>query len=125
MVYGGLEVGNLDAAHRCLSRAIELRPDRLVHRVVMARILLRQGRRAEAEAELDVALRARVEDVNSVHERAEAAAMMRKLGRPVPEAAAQPAAPLSPGPVSPMSPMSPHRRCSWSVEALPVEEVAS
>jgi hypothetical protein len=52
MVYGGLEVGSLTEAHRCLARAIELRPERLVHRVVMARILLKMGQQDEAVRQL-------------------------------------------------------------------------
>ena len=86
MVYGGLEVGSLSEAHRCLARAIELRPERLVHRVVMARILLKMGKQQEAVEQLEVALSLPVEDVNASHERAEATRMMLKLGRPVPAA---------------------------------------
>jgi len=84
MVYGGLEVGSLPEAHRCLARAIALRPERLVHRVVMARILLKMGNTEEAVRQLEVALNLAVEDVNASHERAEATRMMLKLGRPVP-----------------------------------------
>ena len=88
MAYGGLEVGSLDGAHQCLARAIELRPERLVHRVVMARILLKQGKTALAIEQLDIACRLRIEDVNAVHERAEAVRMLRGLGRqPVEESA--------------------------------------
>jgi len=47
-IYGGLEVGSMDEAHRCLARAIEINPERLVHRVVMARILLKQNKREGA-----------------------------------------------------------------------------
>ena len=83
-LYGGMEQGNLGEAHRCLARAIEIRPDRLVHRVVMARILLKQGRKEEAVAELEKALTLRIEDVNASHERAEALRMMQKLGRTPP-----------------------------------------
>ncbi len=83
MVYGGLEVGSLTEAHRCLARAIELRPERLVHRVVMARILQKQGCHDEAVLQLEAALSLQVEDINASHERAEAARMMLKLGRPV------------------------------------------
>jgi hypothetical protein len=86
MVYGGLEVGSLSEAHRCLARAIALRPERLVHRVVMARILLKMGKQEEAVEQLEVALNLPVEDVNASHERAEATRMMLKLGRPVPAA---------------------------------------
>ena len=86
MVYGGLEVGSLTEAHRCLARAIELRPERLVHRVVMARILLKMNQQEEAVRQLEVALSLPVEDVNASHERAEATRMMLKLGRPVPAA---------------------------------------
>jgi hypothetical protein len=86
MVYGGLEVGSLSEAHRCLARAIALRPERLVHRVVMARILLKMGKQDEAVEQLEVALSLPVEDVNASHERAEATRMMLKLGRPVPAA---------------------------------------
>ncbi len=103
MVYGGLEVGSLDAAHRCLARAIELRPERLVHRVVMARILLKMGKRDEAIQQLDAACALRIEDVNAVHEREEAVRLLRKLGRPTP-----PPSP-SPGPVAACAPPSPCR----------------
>jgi len=84
MAYGGLEVGSLDAAHQCLARAIELRPERLVHRVVMARILLKQGKHSQAIEQLETACRLRIEDVNAVHERAEAVRMLRGLGRAAP-----------------------------------------
>ncbi len=90
MVYGGLEVGSLAAAHRCLARAIELRPERLVHRVVMARILQKMGQQEEAVLQLEAALGLSVEDVNAEHERAEATRMMLKLGRSVQFAAAPP-----------------------------------
>ena len=89
MVYGGLDVGSLAEAHRCLARAIELRPERLVHRVVMARILLKMGKQDEAVRQLEEALSLPVEDVNAEHERAEAARMMLKLGRPVQHAPPQ------------------------------------
>ena len=79
MVYGGLEVGSLDDAHRCLARSIELRPERLIHRVVMARILLKQGRRDEAVQHLRAATNLRVEDVNAGHEREEALKMLLKV----------------------------------------------
>ena len=83
MVYGGLEVGSLAEAHRCLARAIELRPERLVHRVVMARILQKMGKQDEAVQQLEAALSLQVEDVNAEHERAEAARMLQKMGRVV------------------------------------------
>lgn len=127
VVYGGLKVGSLDAAHRCLARAIELRPDRLVHRVVMARILLKQGRQPEAVDELRTALRSRVEDINAVHERREATDMLRRLGVQLPGVDAdtplgspRPASPPPAG-AQPLTLESPlvMRRCSWSVEALP------
>jgi tetratricopeptide (TPR) repeat protein len=89
-LYGGMEQGNLGEAHRCLARAIQIRPDRLVHRVVMARILLKQGRKEEAISQLEVALTLRVEDVNASHERAEALRIMAKLGRTPPVSLPQP-----------------------------------
>jgi len=52
MVYGGLEVGSLDEAERCMRRAIELAPARLVHRVVYARVLLKMNKRADAVEQL-------------------------------------------------------------------------
>jgi tetratricopeptide (TPR) repeat protein len=90
MVYGGLEVGSLAEAHRCLARAIELRPERLVHRVVMARILQKMGQQEEAVRQLEAALSLQVEDVNAEHERAEATRMLLRMGRPVQFAAAAP-----------------------------------
>ena len=80
-IYGGLEVGSLAEAHRCLARAIEINPERLVHRVVMARILLKQNKRDEAVAQLEAACRLPIEDVNAVHERAEALRMLAALGK--------------------------------------------
>jgi hypothetical protein len=99
MAYGGLEVGSLDGAHQCLARAIELRPERLVHRVVMARILLKQGKTPQAIEQLHIACGLRVEDVNAVHERAEAVRMLRGLGRQPP----QEEAPSVPAPSVPLA----------------------
>jgi tetratricopeptide (TPR) repeat protein len=102
VVYGGLESpGSFQEAHKCLARAIELNPDRLVHRVVMARILLKLGKKEEAVEQLEAASRLRIEDVNAEvssdalpcsnshslslqHERAEAMRMLVKLNRPMP-----------------------------------------
>ena len=100
MAYGGLEVGSLDGAHQCLARAIELRPERLVHRVVMARILMKQGKTPQAIEQLDIACRLRVEDVNAVHERAEAVRMLRGLGRQPPQEEALPRVPAPSVPVA-------------------------
>ena len=112
IVYGGLEVGSLQAAHTCLARAIELRPERLVHRVVFARILLKMGKREEAVDQLEAACRLRVEDVNAVHEREEAVKMLARLGRPTPPPAQQPEE------ATPGTPASPS--CSWEPRELPL-----
>lgn len=121
MAYGGLEVGSLDAAHQCLAQAIELRPERLVHRVVMARILLKQGKHAQAVEQLEIACRLRMEDVNAVHERAEAVRMLHSLGRPAPPA---PEVQVQP-PGSPRAPASPRSRDSFSSEATVHRELGA
>lgn len=127
MMYGGLEVGSIDAAHRCLARAIELRPERLVHRVVMARILLKQNRNDEAVVELQTALGLGIEDVNAELERAEATRMLGKLGKHVKKAVPAPAAevcpPLRPSVRPPMEPVPVSRTSSLDfgrrLDALP------
>lgn len=102
MVYGGLEVGSLDEAARCLERAIELQPERLVHRVVYARILLKQNKKEAAIEQLDAAVAMNVEDINAKLERAEAFRMRDKLGLPpvpaslIKQPGAGPPAPLVP-----------------------------
>ena len=126
MMYGGLEVGSIEAAHRCLARAIELRPERLVHRVVMARILLKQNRKDEAVVELQTALGLGIEDVNAELERAEATRMLAKLGRHVkkaPPLAEGVCPPLQPSVRPPMEPVPVSRSSSLDIgrrlDALP------
>jgi hypothetical protein len=112
MVYGGLEVGSLAEAHRCLARAIELRPERLVHRVVMARILQKMGQQEEAVRQLEAALSLQVEDVNAEHERAEATRMMLRMGRPVQFTAGAAAVPPQSHAGQPPQPAPPQARSS-------------
>lgn len=107
MVYGGLEVGSLDEAARCLQRAIELSPERLVHRVVYARILLKQGKRDAAVEQLDAAVSMNVEDINAKLERLEAFRMREKLGLPqFPPLSRAPGAAAA-GPPAPLVPAVP------------------
>lgn len=121
MVYGGLEVGSLDDAARSLLRAIELRPDRLVHRVVYARILLKQNKKDAAIEQLDAAVSMRLEDINAKLERAEAFRMRDKLGLPPVPPGVICATGEIPAPLVPAVPAAAAQRVSFSSSSRPGE----
>lgn len=48
LVYGGLPAASLEESERCLKKAVELNPDRLVHQVELGRTYAQMGRKEEA-----------------------------------------------------------------------------
>ena len=78
-VYGGsLSPGTLENAEALFRRAIELAPNRLIHRVELGKLLLDVNRPDEALKELQLAVTLPREDINSEHERRDAVRLLRK-----------------------------------------------
>ena len=79
VVYGGaLEPGTLEEAEALFRRAIAIKPERLIHRVELGKLLLDLGRAEEAKAELVLAVGLPREDINSEHERRDAVGLLKK-----------------------------------------------
>lgn len=79
VMYGGtLAPGTMQEAENLFRRAIAIRPKRLIHRVELGKLLIDQGRKDAARAELELAMTLPREDINSEHERADAQALLKK-----------------------------------------------
>lgn len=78
-VYGGaLSPGTLEGAETLFRRAIEINPERLIHRVELGKLLLDMKREDEALEQLELAVMLPREDINSEHERRDAVELLAK-----------------------------------------------
>mmetsp|Transcript_25581 Transcript_25581/g.81138 ORF Transcript_25581/g.81138 Transcript_25581/m.81138 type:complete len:390 (-) Transcript_25581:200-1369(-) len=80
IAYGGVDCGSWSNAEAYLRRAVELRPQRLMHRVELAKCMHKLGRNGEARAQLELALSLPVEDINFELERRDGVKLLEKLG---------------------------------------------
>ena len=79
VMYGGkLEPGTLEEAEALFRRAVEIAPKRLIHRVELGKLLLDMQRKDEARDQLRLAMTLPREDINSEHERRDAAELLKK-----------------------------------------------
>ncbi len=80
-VLGGKVFGEAswDDATRYLERAVMLAPDRIIHRLDLARIYADDGNAPRAREQLERVAALRVVDFNDVHYKREAAALLQKL----------------------------------------------
>lgn len=82
LMYGAaLQPGTRLDALASYNRAIELAPQRLVHRVEAGRVLIELGEVAEARRQLQAALRCEVEDLNAWHTKIDAEMLLAQLDR--------------------------------------------
>lgn len=82
IMYGtSLQPGTREEALQSYHRAVALAPERLVHRVEAARVHMELGQPEEARAQLAVALRCDVEDINAWHTRHDAEMLLARLDR--------------------------------------------
>jgi tetratricopeptide (TPR) repeat protein len=56
VIYGQLPVTTNEEAERCLKKAIEINPDRLIHYIELGHIYLQMGRKEEARKYLEKGL---------------------------------------------------------------------
>jgi hypothetical protein len=78
-VYGSsLSPGTTRNAEAAFRAAIAINPKRLIHRVVLGKLLLDVNRKAEALVELSLSIHLPREDINSEHERVDAVALLKK-----------------------------------------------
>ncbi|KAK3282694.1 hypothetical protein CYMTET_9580 [Cymbomonas tetramitiformis] len=80
MLYGDLGDGCFQKAIRHYEQAIERRPERLIHRVALAKTLMKVNKKEEAISHLKVALDLKIEDINARCERADGISLLKSVG---------------------------------------------
>jgi hypothetical protein len=79
MLYGDLGNGCNHRAATCFRDAAAAQPAKLIHKVCLAKCLLKTGQREEAKAQLLMAMRLKVDDVNALCERKDGVELLRKV----------------------------------------------
>ena len=79
MLYGDLGNGCNHRAATCFRDAAAAQPAKLIHKVCLAKCLLKTGQREEAKAQLLIAMRLKVDDVNALCERKDGVELLRKV----------------------------------------------
>lgn len=80
LLYGAaFAPGSYTGALECFTAAAGLAPDRLIHRVELARAYTKLGRKEQAVEELQRAMEMEIEDINAQLQRQDASAMLTQL----------------------------------------------
>eukprot|EP00241_Pyramimonas_parkeae_P015389 CAMPEP_0114286432 /NCGR_PEP_ID=MMETSP0059-20121206/5750_1 /TAXON_ID=36894 /ORGANISM="Pyramimonas parkeae, Strain CCMP726" /LENGTH=539 /DNA_ID=CAMNT_0001407463 /DNA_START=268 /DNA_END=1887 /DNA_ORIENTATION=- len=78
MLYGDLGQGCMHRAAKLFQDAAEKNPERLIHRVCLAKCHLKNGQKESAKKELLLAMKLQVDDVNAKCERQDGEEMLKK-----------------------------------------------